>query len=211
MFLSPFSSQHTSTSTLASSGPTSRNACCTRCLAASALSLKAAALEGAPRRDRSEGASADQFAVTRCEDARTSNRRVAARLPRIGDRHLAFGDNNPNYAPIKEFLSHSKPNRSGGDKFILGTCAIESRSVCGSHFAPCGDHQSTNMSNAPPRASLAKSARPTTRYAYPRVPGHWFYDLNRHLGLLSAFKRELASYRAMQLNCSGSAGAQPRP
>jgi len=47
--------------------PTSHNACCARCLAASALSLKAAALDGAARRDRSDGTSADQFEVTRCE------------------------------------------------------------------------------------------------------------------------------------------------
>ena len=58
---------------------------------------------------------------------------------------------------------------------------------------------------------LAKLRRALRAERTRGVAGHWSYDLNRHLGLLSAFKGELASYRAMQLSCSGSAGARPRP
>ena len=58
---------------------------------------------------------------------------------------------------------------------------------------------------------LAKLGRALRAERTRGLAGHWSYDLNRHLGLLSAFKGELASHRAMQLNCSGSAGARPRP
>jgi hypothetical protein len=52
-------------STPASSGPTALSARDTRSLAAMTLSRKDAASGGAARRDRSDGAKADQLAVTR--------------------------------------------------------------------------------------------------------------------------------------------------
>jgi len=41
--------------------------------------------------------------------------------------------------------------------------------------------------------------------------GHWSYDLNRHLGLLRAFKGELAAYRATELNRNELGGVRPQP
>jgi hypothetical protein len=58
---------------------------------------------------------------------------------------------------------------------------------------------------------LAKLRRALRAERTRGLAGHWAYDLNRHLGLLSAFKAELASYRATQLNCNGPAGARLRP
>jgi hypothetical protein len=58
---------------------------------------------------------------------------------------------------------------------------------------------------------LAKLRRALRAERTRGLAGHWSYDLNRHLGLLSAFKAELASYRATQLNCNGPAGARLRP
>jgi len=43
------------------------------------------------------------------------------------------------------------------------------------------------------------------------LAGHWSYDLNRHLGLLSAFKGELAAYRAIELSCNEPDGTRSRP
>src|SRR4029077_13205144 len=48
---------------------------------------------------------------------------------------------------------------------------------------------------------LAKLRRALRAERTRGLAGHWSYDLNRHLGLLSAFKGELASYR----RCSSTA------
>jgi hypothetical protein len=58
---------------------------------------------------------------------------------------------------------------------------------------------------------LAKLRRALRAERTRGLAGHWSYDLNRHLGLLSAFKGELTSYRAMQLSCNESAGFRPQP
>ena len=56
---------------------------------------------------------------------------------------------------------------------------------------------------------LAKLRRALRSERTRGLAGHWSYDLNRHLGLLSAFKGELAAYRAIQLSCNGSDGTRP--
>ena len=43
---------------------------------------------------------------------------------------------------------------------------------------------------------LAKLRRALRAERSRGLAGHWSYDLNRHLGLLSAYKRELAALRA---------------
>ena len=55
---------------------------------------------------------------------------------------------------------------------------------------------------------LAKLRRALRAERTRGLAGHWSYDLNRHLGLLSAFKGELAAYRAIQLSCNGSDGTR---
>jgi hypothetical protein len=58
---------------------------------------------------------------------------------------------------------------------------------------------------------LAKLRRALRAERTRGLAGHWSYDLNRHLGLLSAFKAELAAYRTMRLSCNGSVGVRPQP
>ena len=43
------------------------------------------------------------------------------------------------------------------------------------------------------------------------LAGHWSYDLNRHLGLLSAYKGELAAHRKTKLRLSRTVPGGTRP
>jgi len=58
---------------------------------------------------------------------------------------------------------------------------------------------------------LAKLRRALRAERTRGLGGHWSYDLNRHLGLLSAFKGELAAYRATELNRNELGGVRPQP
>jgi hypothetical protein len=58
---------------------------------------------------------------------------------------------------------------------------------------------------------LAKLRRALRAERTRGLAGHWSYDLNRHLGLVGAFKGELAAYRAKKPSCIGAGGSRSRP
>jgi hypothetical protein len=67
-------------------------------------------------------------------------------------------------------------------------------------------HELEDESNDGRRCVLAKLRRALRAERRRGRAGHWSYDLNRHLGLLSAYRGELAllerSERATQPNCT---------
>jgi hypothetical protein len=68
---------------------------------------------------------------------------------------------------------------------------------------PLWPHELDDQSSEGRLRVLMKLRRALRAERRRAVSGHWSYDLNRHLGLLSAYKAELA------LLCSSTVQAQP--
>jgi hypothetical protein len=108
---------------------------------------------------------------------------------RAGDRHLK--------------RKASTTSRVFGSMAEAGAAAyLRSRDL--PKLVPLWPHELADHSPEGCRHVLAKLRRALRAERRRALSGHWSYDLNRHLGLISAYKGELAglSQLATQPNCT---------
>ena len=111
-----------------------------------------------------------------------------------------------------------KTSFGGGGRLFGAVAEAGARSYCRSRDLPSlvalWPQELEDMSQAGIVFVLGKLRRALRAERNRGLRGHWSYDLNRHIGLLSAYKRELVQLREARLSVTriarGVTQASPR-
>ena len=94
---------------------------------------------------------------------------------------------------------------------IAASAAVYDRARDLPRLLPLWPQEIEDWTNAGRLHLLAKLRRALRAERRRARSGHWTYDLNRHLGLLSAYKGELANRTRPVAQPSGTAPPKPEP